>query len=110
MACGGAMVLAKASSWLIERAGVDEATERGIPAGGVGLTAMVGATPSPCATDGLPAAVGPLPRLAGTDWSDGAVGPGAGLAVEAGVGGPERRCPQCWQKAKPDGVCLPQAG
>jgi hypothetical protein len=49
---------------------------------------------------------------AGTADSDGAVGLvlAAALGVEAGVGAPDSRCPQCWQKAKPDGVCLPQEG
>src|SRR5262249_58221596 len=89
---------------------------RGMPAGGGGWPAWVAATPICGPTDGVPAAVEPSARLAapaGTAATDGAVtGTGAlaaGLGVDAGVGAPDSRCPQCWQKANPDGVCLPHA-
>jgi hypothetical protein len=55
---------------------------RGIPAGGVGRS---------CGGTVVPGVVA-----------------AASTAGAAGCAWPSR-CPQCWQKAKPDGVCLPQA-
>src|SRR5262245_40517804 len=89
------MVAASASP--LETPGVARATSgctcgRGSPAGGVGLT---------CAT------VSALPICA-AEITFGA-GPACPIGCAAdGPGGP-RRCPQCWQKENPAGVCLPHA-
>ena len=87
---------------------------------------MVEATPSCCTTDGRPGGGGtdsqvggagrnPSPAATARCWRS-ALRPRAcwrrapGARVEAGVGALARRWPQCWQKANPDGVCLPHAG
>jgi len=101
-------------------AGADEiGCDRGIPAGGVGVTpgvcdgdiaAIVDATPivfTPigCACDaggtfaGLPP--GAVTGCAGALRTDGGAAPGADG---------DKRCPQCWQNAKPTGVPFPHAG
>src|SRR5262249_38418955 len=104
MAAGGAMVLANASS-PSERGPEEDGMVRGMPAGGVGLTAMVAATASWGAVGGGAVTTGATAAGAAATAAMGAIGAGAttaGLGVDTGVGAPESRCPQCWQKAKPD--------
>jgi hypothetical protein len=78
------------------------AATRGMPAGGVGVTAGGAATtfgPEPGA--GTPPEPAPPIGATGALRAPTAAAPGADE---------DSRCPQCWQKAKPTGVPLPQAG
>ena len=110
-------------------AGADETggTLRGMPAGGVGVTAGVDG----CGMDGCGMIVLATPIVwapigaAADGVADGAgtfAGPDPGavigcagaLRTDCGAAAPGacgvNRCPQCWQKAKPTGVPLPHAG
>jgi hypothetical protein len=93
---------------------------RGIPAGGVGVTPgvdgcgiIVLATPivfapidAPCDGAGAGAFAGPEPAAA--MGCAGALRAGCGAAAPGDCD--VKRCPQCWQNAKPTGVPLPHAG
>jgi hypothetical protein len=89
-ACAGAGAGALARGALVDAAG-DGALARGIPAGGV---AMCGPSDIMVAATARLSVFGPIGDAAGTAVPD--------TAAAAS------RWPQCWQKANPVGVCLPQ--
>jgi hypothetical protein len=100
--------------------GADEiGAERGMPAGGVGVTAGV----DDCGIDAIvlatPIVLAPIGFACGATAGTfeglppGAVIGWAALRTDAGAApgaDGDKRCPQCWQKAKPTGVPLPHAG
>jgi hypothetical protein len=93
---------------------------RGMPAGGVGVTTgddgcgiaaiveatPIVATPMGCAAGAAGTFAGPEPAAV--------IGCAGALRTDCGAAAPGdcdvKRCPQCWQNAKPTGVPFPHAG